>query len=107
MIPSEEKEYYSCDSVDMSNILQNPAFETRTPDFLNTLRTSRLPNHKLRLKVGTPIMLLRNFDQSKGLSNGTRLIVTRLETHVLEAKNHLGEEYWESYLHSKDVNVSF
>lgn len=31
-------------------------------------------------------MLLRNLDQSEGLCNGTRLIVTQLANHVLEAK---------------------
>jgi len=30
-------------------------------------------------------MLLRNIDQSEGLCNGTRLIVTKLANHVLEA----------------------
>lgn len=57
-----------------------------TPEFLNSLRTSGLPNHKIILKIGTPIMLLRNLDQSEGLCNGTRLIVTRLGNHVIEAK---------------------
>lgn len=31
-------------------------------------------------------MLLRNLDQSEGLCNGTRLTVTRLVNHVIEAK---------------------
>ena len=31
-------------------------------------------------------MLLRNLDQSEELCNGTRLIVTRLANHVIEAK---------------------
>ncbi|KAF1876696.1 hypothetical protein Lal_00031507 [Lupinus albus] len=38
------------------------------------------------VNVGTPIMLLRNLDQSEGLCNGTRLVVTKMANHVLEAK---------------------
>ncbi|KAL2963081.1 hypothetical protein AAZX31_17G181200, partial [Glycine max] len=44
-----------------------------------------------QIKNGTPIMLLRNLDQSKGLCNGTRLIVTRLTNHVIEAKIIFGK----------------
>ncbi|XP_058733685.1 uncharacterized protein LOC131605332 [Vicia villosa] len=55
-------------------------------NLLIKLRTSGLPNHRIKLKVGTPIMLMRNLDQSDGLCNGTRLIVTRLASHVSEAK---------------------
>jgi ATP-dependent DNA helicase PIF1 len=45
-----------------------------------------LPNHEIKLKIGTPIMLLRNIDQAEGLCNGTRLTVTRLGNRVIEAK---------------------
>ncbi|XP_057418600.1 uncharacterized protein LOC130712803 [Lotus japonicus] len=34
-----------------------------------------MPNHKLLLRVGTSIMLLRNIDQAPGLCKGSRLIV--------------------------------
>ncbi|CAH9120908.1 unnamed protein product [Cuscuta epithymum] len=57
-----------------------------TQEFFNTINGSRILNHKLGLKVGVPIMLMRNIDQSPGLCNGTRLIITRLGKFVLEAK---------------------
>uniref|UniRef100_A0A0R0E6I2 ATP-dependent DNA helicase n=1 Tax=Glycine max TaxID=3847 RepID=A0A0R0E6I2_SOYBN len=86
LIPSDEKEYCSADSVDKSDELLNPTFGVLTPEFLNTLKTSGIPNHKLRIKIGTPIILLRNLDQANGLCNGTRLIVTKLGTNVVEAE---------------------
>jgi ATP-dependent DNA helicase PIF1 len=55
-------------------------------EFLNTLQFSGIVNHKLELKVGVPIHLLRNLNQSLGLCNGTRLIVKRLGQHVIEAE---------------------
>lgn len=83
----EEQEYLSSDEIDRSEINDEcQSFDILTPEFLNSLRCSGLPGHKLKLKVGTPIMLMRNIDQSMGLCNGTRLIITRMANHVLEAK---------------------
>ncbi|XP_021835605.2 uncharacterized protein [Spinacia oleracea] len=80
----EEKIYYSFDSVseDRQNLYQ--------PEFLNSLSFGGLPPHLLRLKVGSPIMLLRNIDASNGLCNGTRLICCRLMDHVIEAEILIG-----------------
>ncbi len=47
-------------------------------DFLNTLQFSGIANHKLEFKVGVPILLLCNFNQSIGLCNYTMLIIKRL-----------------------------
>ena len=58
LIPGDEKEYCSVDSVDKSDELLNPAFGVLTPEFLNSLKTSGIPNHKLRIKISTPIILL-------------------------------------------------
>ncbi len=57
-------------------------------ELLNTLQFSG--NHELKLKVGVPILLLRNLNQSIGLCNGTRLIVKRLGQRVIEAKIIIG-----------------
>jgi len=59
-------------------------------EFLNTLQFNRIANHKLELKVGVPILLLCNFNQSIGLCNGTRLIMKRLGQRVIEAKIIIG-----------------
>ncbi len=47
-------------------------------EFLDTLQFSGIANHELELKVGVPILLLRNLNQSIGLCNGMKLIVKRL-----------------------------
>ena len=55
-------------------------------EYLNSLNPSGLPPFKLELKVGCPIMLLRNIAPKDGLCNGTRLMVMRCATRVIEAK---------------------
>ncbi|CDY72475.1 BnaCnng77850D, partial [Brassica napus] len=54
--------------------------------FLNSVKVAGLPRHCLKLKVGAPIMCLRNMDVADGLCNGTRLIVTQLLPHVIEGR---------------------
>ncbi|MCH79515.1 helicase-like protein, partial [Trifolium medium] len=83
LLPGEEVEYLSADSLDQSEVNANNFYDVLTPEFLNSLRTSGLPNHRIKLKIGTPIMLMRNIDQSEGLCNGTRLIVTNLAKYAI------------------------
>ena len=67
-----------------SDDLDNPedAFRFNT-EYLNTLSPMGLPEHRLYLKTGIVLMLLRNLNPSQGLCNGTRLILQRVENRVV------------------------
>ena len=64
-------------------------------EFLNTLAPNGMPPHSLTLKVGAPIMLLRNLNSAQGQANGTRLICRGFHKHVIDAElctgPHAGE----------------
>ncbi|XP_076916767.1 uncharacterized protein LOC143576598 [Bidens hawaiensis] len=80
-------EYLSLDSIDeVESVSEDFDPTLYSPDFLNGIKMSGMPNHRLLLKVGVPIMLLRNINQKKGLCNGTRLQVVSLGKRVIEAK---------------------
>ena len=53
-------------------------------EFLNRLCPSGLPPYELRLKLGMPVMLLRNMNREGGQVNGTRAIVRGLGNTVLD-----------------------
>jgi len=59
-------------------------------EFLNSLSPSGLPPHSLKLRVGAPVILLRNLHPPL-LCNGTRLIVARIQSHIIEAVIASGE----------------
>lgn len=86
MIPGVKRVYLSSDSVFKSELRSGGDGEIISVDFLNSLRCSGMPSHELVLKEGVPIVLLRNIDQKSGLCNGTRLVVVRLGSHVIEAE---------------------
>ncbi|GFT89088.1 ATP-dependent DNA helicase [Trichonephila clavipes] len=58
--------------------------------FLNSLDLSGVPSHKLELKVGVPVLLMRNLDAPR-LCNGTRLRITELGRHIVKATILTGE----------------
>ncbi|AES70384.1 PIF1-like helicase [Medicago truncatula] len=71
-------EYINFDLVCESDENSEIQSEWFTHKFLNNIKFSDISNHKLRFKVGCPVMLMRNIDQETGLCNWTRLIVDNL-----------------------------
>jgi ATP-dependent DNA helicase PIF1 len=85
IFPGEEHVYYSFDSVEDDTNNNYPI------EFLNTLNPGGLLPHLLKLKVGCPIILLRNIDPANGLCNGTRLICRSFQRNVIDAEIAVGE----------------
>jgi ATP-dependent DNA helicase PIF1 len=85
LLPGNEYTFYSADKVD-------DTFESLyTVEFLNSLNLSGIPPHKLNLKVGCPVMLMRNVNPRDGLCNGTRLIIRRLQRNIIDAEIMTGK----------------
>lgn len=86
MLPHPLREYLSSDTISKS-MGGHESYDLLYPvEFLNSLNGNNFPLHVLSLKVGVPIMLLRNINQTDGLCNGTWLIVTDLGDKVIQAK---------------------
>ena len=60
-------------------------------EFLRSQTPSGLPPSRLNMKVGAPIILLRNLYPALGECNGTRMIITRLGRRCIEARILGGE----------------
>jgi len=86
LVPGREKEYFSSDTIAKSTA-QHEAYDLLYPiEFLNSINGNNFPQHRIVLKQGILIMLLRNLNQRAGLCNGTRLIVTSIGEWTIEAK---------------------
>ena len=94
-IPGEMILYPSADSVDLPEDSTLEQSQLYSPEFLRSLKIPELPPGELKLKIGVPIILLRNLNPSEGLCNGTRLICRAFQSRVIDAEiitgSHVGK----------------
>ena len=70
-------------------------------DFLNGITLSSLPPHRLELKVGVPVLLIRTINAKEGHCNGSRYVVTGLHTRNIECEALSGPKRGKRVLFSK------
>ncbi|XP_071740052.1 uncharacterized protein [Rutidosis leptorrhynchoides] len=63
-LEDEERSYLSSDGICQSERDSHFNSKLYTSDYLNSINIGGLPKNDLKLKVGIPVMLLRNIDQS-------------------------------------------
>ena len=83
LIPGDQKTYTSVDQIDREDNEEAIVFPE---EYLHSLMPTGLPPHRLTLKVGSIVMLLRNLNIKQGLCNGVRLVVRRMLDHVLDCE---------------------
>jgi hypothetical protein len=90
--PGESHILYSADSIPTSEQSGGDDPMINYPiEYLNEINCSGLPLAKMELKIGCPIILLRNLDAKHGVCNGSRGILTNFRNRVLEVQLLTGE----------------
>ena len=81
--PGDLTVFHSVDSASNTGSA-NDNLDEYPVEYLNSLDMPGLPPSHLHLKIGVPLMLLRNLDTAKGLCNGTRMYLLRISNGVLQ-----------------------
>lgn len=85
-MPGDETVYLSADNIIKEDGDVNESSANVPVEYLHSLEPSTLPPAMLKVKIGCPLILLRNLDPSKGLCNGTRMVLLRAQRRVLEVR---------------------
>ena len=82
----DSRRYISADE-----LIREPGADPRNDEpipveYIRSVNSSSLPPGDLNLKIGCPVILLRNLSPSQGLCNGTRMVITQMGDRVLEVR---------------------
>ncbi|XP_043228033.1 uncharacterized protein LOC122384558 [Amphibalanus amphitrite] len=84
LLPGETMTYYSVDTLtEIDN--EAEVGPIVPPEVLNAIDVSGMPSHRLQVKVGAPVVLMRNLNAPR-VVNGTLCTVLRAAPNVLELR---------------------
>ncbi|KAG3236544.1 hypothetical protein PI124_g18448 [Phytophthora idaei] len=95
------QEYLSTDSVEEDEKVN--FFEQ---EVLHTVNINGIPPHKLTLRKGAPIMMMRNLNPDLGLCNGTRLRIVERKPQVIHVTIMTGERQGQHVLIPRIIFIS-
>ena len=78
-------------AVDTAQVEDATTQDIPPPELLQSFESPSLLPSRLLLKVGVPVMLLRNPYPSQGLCNGARLVLARISPRYIEGRILFGE----------------
>lgn len=80
--PGRPRTYHSADNAEEAEgaIVHYP------PEYLQSITPSGFPQARLRIKLGMPLIILRNLAPGQGLCNGTRIVVTKTARNLIEGR---------------------
>ena len=94
-MPGDVQTYHSVNEANTDDVASG--HEEFPREYLQSISLPGLPPSELRLKVGAPIMLLRNLRPREGLCNGTRLVIVSLSRYLIQARILTGS--WAGTVH--------
>ena len=92
-MPGHEIIFHSADRLESD---EDGIYNDVPEEFLRTIDPASLLLSELKMKIGCPLMLLRNLDPGKGLCNRTRMLLLHAYPRILEVMiitgDHRGEK---------------
>jgi hypothetical protein len=85
-LAGETRVYDTVNSISFDTMEEEGNRPNISIEFLRAQNPSGLPPARLELKIGAPVICLRNLFFREGLYNGTRIIITKLREYSIKVK---------------------